>query len=438
MKNIKKRKKWKSELFGYHIKDSRKLDEVVKKPIVDVVVTSPPYWNLKDYDRENQIGFKQDYETYLKDLILVLKKCSDVLKKSGSIWIVVDSFKKGNNIKLLPFDLANRLQKNGLYLQDIIIWQKNKTLPWSRKGKLRNIFEYILFFTKDKKRFKYYVDRLREIDLKKWWIKYPERYNPKGKVPSRVWDISIPMQGWGKTWVRHFNPFPPELVERILFLVTNSQDVVLDPFAGSGSVLAQAHVMKRKIIGFDLNKDYRKMYRGTVMPFFESTWKHRKKQLNLLTKKRRHLKKTIIKLRQLKYPILLLEALKENRGKGIVKNIKCIVVIGNDSELDVKYCFILQHAQNNERIITKLYETAQAKKLKKFSLRCTFIIEDISGLKSKITSSKFLYTYKFPHTHYFQKRIKSCKLKHLFSQKNKQLILLSNLKVNEKTRGKQL
>jgi len=198
----------KNNLFGYHIQDSRNIKDIIKGKLVDVIITSPPYWNLKDYGVDNQIGFGQNYEKYLDEMIDILNSCKDILKDKGSMWIVVDSFKKGGNVRMLPFEIADKLQKKGWHLQDIIIWQKDKTLPWSSKGKLRNIFEYVLFFTKNNN-FNFFVDNLREIDLKKWWPKYPERYNPKGKVPSRVWEIPIPVQGWGKSWVRHFCPFPP-------------------------------------------------------------------------------------------------------------------------------------------------------------------------------------------------------------------------------------
>ncbi len=375
-----------SNIYDYHIKDAKRIEEVIKRPIVDVVITSPPYWNLKNYGVDDQVGFGQKYEDYLNDITIIFEKCKNVLKDNGSIWIVVDSFKKGGDIRLLPFELAQRLKEKGLFLQDIIIWQKDKTLPWSSKGKLRNIFEYILFFTKHKKEFKYNVDRLRELELKKWWVKYPERYNPKGKVPSRVWEIPIPIQGWGKAWVRHFCPFPPRLVERILLLTTDEGDVVLDPFAGSGSVLAQAKVMKRKSIGFDVNPEYKEMYKEKVLPFFKELWKKREKELAEEEKKRKYLEETIISLRKIKYPIQLIKCLMQ-WSPELVKEIN--FVIAYDSS-EIKYYFVLN--RECKKIRESIIKVRNHKLMKKFSMTPVInviLLNEISGIDFK--TKMYLY-----------------------------------------------
>src|SRR5207253_1419630 len=149
-----------------------------------------------------------------------------------------------------------RLSGVGWLLKDIIIWNKTRTLPWSGHGQFRRIFEYILFFAKTSA-FKYHVDRIKEPDdLKEWWVKYPERYSPKGKVPSSIWTFPIPVQGsFSRSNFRHFCPFPSSLIERILLLTTDLGDCVFDPFAGSGVVLAQAKAMGRRFIGCDVNKN---------------------------------------------------------------------------------------------------------------------------------------------------------------------------------------
>ncbi len=394
-----------SNPYDYHIGDSRNLDEIIKGRLVDVIITSPPYWNLKDYEVKNQIGFGQKYDEYIEDLMTVFKKCKDVLKENGSLWVVADSFKQYGNIKLLPFDLANRLKEESFFLQDVIIWQKDKTLPWSSKGKLRNIFEYVLFFTKNKTHFKYNVDRLRELNLKKWWVKYPERYNPKGKVPSRVWTIPIPIQGWGKSWVRHFCPFPPELVEKILLLTTDENDVVIDPFAGSGSVLAQATVMKRNAIGFDLNKDYREMYFKTVLPFFEENWKQNEKKRRDKERERNHLEETIKKLRILKYPVSLLKELKKEDGIEATKHILGVIASDGDREHDAKFFFVLDSRTNDVKITQRLSKISRSDKLKKFSMK-----PKITAIKkSELTSLRLkekIYIYSNGITNYYNAEIK--------------------------------
>ena len=263
--------------YGFHMKSAKQLLEIFPrsksgnyKRWVDVTITSPPYWNLKNYDSGGQIGYGQSYDEYLDDLGEVFSDVYKITKDSGSLWIVIDTFKKkrkdrtlsgikDGELVLLPIDVTNKVKASGWKLQDICIWEKDKTLPWSRKGQLRNIFEYILFFTKTGD-FKFYVDRIRISDpaeLKEWWVKYPERYNPKGAVPTDVWKYAIPVQGsWARGFMRHFCPFPVEMVERIILLTTNQGNTVLDPFAGSGVVLAVAESMSRRYIGFETKKEY--------------------------------------------------------------------------------------------------------------------------------------------------------------------------------------
>lgn len=247
--------------------DARILAPQLADESVSVTITSPPYWGLKDYGVKGQIGWAQDYDQYLSDLISIFRHVHRATVPSGSLWIVLDTFKRNGTLRLLPFEVSERLRSEiGWLLQDIIVWDKGKTLPWSRAGKLRNQFEYLLCFSKTN-HFKYEIDRLKEIELKEWWVKYPERYNPRGKVPSNIWTLPIPVQGsFSSNGLRHACPFPTALVERILLLTTdpNVNDIVLDPFAGSGVVVALAEQMQRGFLGFELNPRFIEMYKSTV------------------------------------------------------------------------------------------------------------------------------------------------------------------------------
>lgn len=296
-----------------HLTDARKIGTIIKEPIVDVTITSPPYGDLKDYGFEGQIGYGQDYESeYLEDLKIIFQQCFNITKPTGSLWIIVDTFKKRGEVKLLSFDLAQKLNEVGWRLFDIIIWDKTRTLPWSRKGQLRNTFEYILFFVKSKN-FKYFIDRIKEpSELKEWWVKYPERYNPKGKVPHNIWQFNIPTQGsWSNGMIHHFCPFPPKLIERIILLTTEEGDVVLDPFAGSGVVLAQAKCMNRKFIGFELCKEYFERFEKNTVKEVSRLWGKRKEEIYKITEKQKYLEQTIEKLRKVKYPKTLIKKLAE-------------------------------------------------------------------------------------------------------------------------------
>ena len=272
---------------------------------MNVTITSPPYWGLKDYGAEPQIGRESSYEEYLSTLQLIFADVYKVTRQSGSLWVVLDTIKKEGRLIPLPFDLVHKLDAVGWKLQDVIIWDKTKTLPWSAKGNLRNTFEYVLFFSKDSS-FKYYIDRIREpIELKHWWVKYPERYNPRGKDPSDIWRIPIPTQGsWSNGFLRHFCPFPPALVERIVELTTDRGDVVLDPFAGSGVVVGQAHCMGRRALGFELNGEYVSAFRNRILPEIERRWQVRLETRKAISASRRTLTHRIQLLRKLKFPYL--------------------------------------------------------------------------------------------------------------------------------------
>jgi DNA modification methylase len=312
--------------YGLHKVDARHMLEVFPqlksgkhKQCIDITVTSPPYWNLKNYNFEGQIGYRQSYDEYLNDLEKVFASVYKITKDTGSLWIVVDTFKKKNKdnsfrqfengeLVPLPFDIIARVKLSGWKLKDIIIWEKDKTLPWSRKGQLRNIFEYILFFTKTNN-FRFYIDRIRISDteqFKEWWVKYPERYNPNGIVPTDIWKYGIPVQGrWAHGFLRHFCPFPVSLVERILLLTTNKGNTVLDPFAGSGVVLAVAECLKRKYVGFELNSEYVNMFHKHVLTEVRKEMNASKKAWKSWQRKQANLKNTINGLRLIKYPKIL-------------------------------------------------------------------------------------------------------------------------------------
>lgn len=358
----------------YFIKDARNIKDL-NIPSVDLTITSPPYFDMKDYGSKNQIGFGQKYDDYLDDLGKVFKQCFDISKETASLWMVVDILRKEGKTYLLPFDVIKKVEASGWTLQDVIIWKKDKTVPYAHRGQMRNISEYVLFFSKTQN-FKFYRERITSIaDLKEWWQKYPERYSPNGKSETNIWEHPIPLQGsWGNTYIKHFCPLPEELIEKIIDLCSDINDVVFDPFAGSGAVLSAAHRLNRKYLGTDLNKKYREMflkYIKSVKPL------NREGQYN--EKSFKHFSNTIHKLRLLKFPkkaysevvkkypkknlnvlgIMALESKsKKFNKKNKFLNGKYIYIVGNDSDLTVD---ILEE-------ITKVRPTS------KFGIQPEFII----------------------------------------------------------------
>ena len=305
-------------MFKLHNQDARELMQAVREhsksgQFVDVTITSPPYYDLKSYGFANQIGYTQDYSTYLHDLEKIFASILNITVDTGSLWLIMDTIYKNGEILYLPFDLSKRLRRHGWKLVDIIIWKKDRTLPWhSKKGQIRNIFEYILFFAK-KDYFKWYKDRIKIAEfsqLKQWWVKFPERYNPSGKFPTNIWEYSIPLQGsWGKRYLKHFNPLPPKLVERILLLTTDPGDVVLDPFAGSGVALAVADFMGRRWIGFELNPKYVASFYEHTLPEISKEMANGKNKQDEVKRIQKRFGKTIKDLRLVKYPKSLVATL---------------------------------------------------------------------------------------------------------------------------------
>jgi DNA modification methylase len=119
--------------------------------LIDVTVTSPPYWDVKDYGSTNQIGYRQNLEEYLNDLVKVFSAVWQCTRHGGSLWVVIKSVKKDGQLHLLPFLLSQRLtslSSHAWHLQDMLIWQKTHTLPWTHRQKLTDNFENILCFSK--------------------------------------------------------------------------------------------------------------------------------------------------------------------------------------------------------------------------------------------------------------------------------------------------
>ncbi len=299
--------------FRIYQHDSRELKERLEEEfdevegLVDTIITSPPYADLVDYgDQEEQVG-KQSYEDFLDDIREVYKQCYEIAADDCTLWIVTDTYKTGGRVVRLPFDIADELENLPNYetcldedcggclrrnrgtgslvcqscgeeydpipeswrMEDNIIWDKLRTRPWHQKGRLRNVHEHITMFSKTDD-FHYDKDAIRITntdEFEQWWVNYPERYNPKGMVPSNVWEFPIPKQGqWGPKVSFHPSPFPEGLVERIVHLASEPGDVVFDPFAGIGTTLAIAEALDRKPLGFELNQEYIDYYEDHVRP----------------------------------------------------------------------------------------------------------------------------------------------------------------------------
>ena len=322
--------------------DSRCLLEILPEGVqVQTTITSPPYFDMKDYGVEGQVGFGQKYEEYLEDLKEIFAQIYTVTKDDGTLWIVIDTFKRDHAVVTLPFDLVQKLNSVGWKLQEIIIWKKDKTVPWSSKGFMQRKFEYVLFFSKQNN-YKTNKDQVRIYDtqqLKKWWVKYPERYNPKGKALDEIWEFPIPVQGsWGTEYIRHFCPLPKEMVATMISISTDEEDVVFDPFAGSGAVMSQYAYMKRTYLGIEINPQYINMFEAYLKSTIESGKKEYYSYMNTMDQVA--FETTIQNLRALKYGRILLNNIEKDYGINDLKIYVQRTESSISSKIKVEYTFI--------------------------------------------------------------------------------------------------
>lgn len=375
--------------------DSRNLKNLISKEIkIQTTITSPPYFDMKDYGVKEQIGFGQEYEEYIEDLKNVFAQVYTLTKEDGTLWIIIDTFKRNNNVITLPFDLVQKLKEIGWLLQEIIIWKKDKTVPWSTNGFMQRKFEYILFFSKQKN-YKTNKDTVRVYDtkqLKSWWIKYPERYNPKGKALDEIWEFPIPVQGsWGSKYIRHFCPLPKEMVATMISISTDENDVVFDPFSGSGTVLSQSAYMNRKYLGIELNPKYIEMFNTYLIKTLDNGILEYQKFKNFVNQQ--EFENTILNLRALKFGRIILNKLKKEydipNGKVYIKKHQSDI----DQKNQYEYNFIdIKDIIKTEKIINYIISKPPLSK---------FGINPIITYKKDIdmsTSDNYFYTLTNSHS----------------------------------------
>ncbi len=223
------------------------------------------------------------------------------------MWVVLDMIKEGGEMIPLPWEVITRARSAGWTFHDLVIWDKGKSLPWSGKGKFRGVCEYILLLGKGKLS-KFNLDAVRDSEnLSSYWVKYPERYHPDGKAPSDLWHFPIPNQGsWSKKQSRHYCPFPVGLIARMIAISTIPGDIVLDPFAGTGSVSTIADYLDRFGVGIEINSNFVKDFEDFG---FDAITEKAEIELPNKNTTNNSLRETIIKLRMQKYAKTLFSGL---------------------------------------------------------------------------------------------------------------------------------
>lgn len=218
---------------------------------VQSVITSPPYWDLKDYGHDDQIGTADEsYERYHDRMDTVWGECYDVLRDDGTMWVVVDTVMERGDLKLLPYHIAKRAEDVGFVLQDMIVWHKPTAIAGMTDRNVVNKKEYVVYLSKNNE---HAFDNGEVSDG-------PEDPAVSAENPlGNVWRHPVKRGSVGNT-VLHKAPYPTSLIDRIVRLSTDEGDTVLDPFFGSGTTAKSALRLNRECIGYELNEDFE----GTV------------------------------------------------------------------------------------------------------------------------------------------------------------------------------
>jgi DNA modification methylase len=281
---------------------------------VNCIVTSPPYWGLRDYGHENQLGLEKTPQEFVAKMVEVFEECRRVLRKDGTCWVNLgDSYTSGNreghgtrignkqetntgaclhevrvampeglkpkDLVGIPWRVAFALQDAGWYLRSDIIWAKPNPMPESVTDRPTKSHEYIFLLTRSAK---YWYDADAIAEPGQDWGSRDRTFSRHNAVAFReigqtphggltngdasggrnartVWTIAT--QPYKEA---HFATFPEELPKRCILAGCPEGGTVLDPFAGSGTTIAVAIALGRKGIGIELNPEYAALARKRI------------------------------------------------------------------------------------------------------------------------------------------------------------------------------
>ena len=244
---------------------------------VQLIVTSPPYFNIKDYSLDGyqknkkaqkvngQIGDIADYQKYIDEMVLVWKECERVLKPNGKLIVntpLMPMLKKNlithynRHIFNINNDIEHSiLKKTNLFLMDVYLWNRTNpskklmfgSYPYPRNFYAQNTTEFITVFVKDGIPENNLPAKIKEKSKlsQKEWVEFTKQ----------IWNIPIPGKG-DLAFGEHSAIMPEEIVRRCVRLFTFVGDIVLDPFAGSGTTLKVAKELERNFVGYEISKSY--------------------------------------------------------------------------------------------------------------------------------------------------------------------------------------
>lgn len=278
---------------------------------IDCCVTSPPYYGLRDYGAEGQLGLEETLEEYIGNIVEVFREVRRTLRPDGTLWLNLgDTYSRKKcsgvtpkNLMGIPWRVALALQEDGWYLRQDIVWYKPNTMPESVKDRCTKSHEYIFLFSKQPK---YYFDheaikepavgfdnrppagsrgaakpnaRRRKGNARTFRgggvytngrafdnsasVERTSSGNKENLTGLRnrrdVWSVAT--QGYSKA---HFATFPEKLIEPCILAGCRKGGVVLDPFLGSGTTAVVAAKNGREYIGIELNPEYAELAKERI------------------------------------------------------------------------------------------------------------------------------------------------------------------------------
>lgn len=224
---------------------------------VDFIMTSPPYWDLKKYGQiKGQIG-NEEYDVYIERLVSLFSECYRAAKDGAIFVLNINSRRSKGVFYPIAFDIYKNIRDWKLW--DVLIWYIPNALPQPNHYIERlfdNKFEYLLVFLKgDVKKYKFHKPRVPQ----KYIIADPRSHkkNKDGRCLGNIIRIPAYRPPNIKKLGYHEAAFPEELVALMVESFTDENDIVLDPFLGSGTTLKVCQVMNRQGIGFEINEGYK-------------------------------------------------------------------------------------------------------------------------------------------------------------------------------------
>lgn len=271
------------------IGDSWNLAKTLPSDSVQCIVTSPPYFGHRQYTKDaelipHEFGREETPKEYIHKLTTLFIELKRVLKPNGTLWLNLGDTYRDNELLGIPWRVALALKDEGWLMRSEIIWYKSNAMPSSVKNRPTTAHEHIFMFAKSNDYF-YDADAIREPHVtftEKSKMRggrnhlgkrngtpekgknegnsnlhdgrWDQAFHPNGRNKRTVWEIAL-----GKFRDAHFAVFPEQLVETCILAGSATDDVILDPFMGSGTTALVAKRLNRHFIGMELVPDYAKM-----------------------------------------------------------------------------------------------------------------------------------------------------------------------------------